>query len=148
MQTWQFYFLNLFTFYSAFAAYLGYVKTGKNKNPFGENVIFLPLGAFVWGDVLIFGIFWSLTSALMLFINNWNLFCLVYAIFWSVRSLGEVNYWMHQQFSHKVRNLPENLKFYKFFGNDSLWFVYQTIWQCIAIVSIVVSIYLTRIVFW
>lgn len=103
------------------------------------------LGIFVWGDAIVFGPFWILTSALVLFLQDWYLFLLVFSIFWSVRSFGEVIYWLNEQFAGKNRNPPHTLKFYKFFNNDSIWFIYQIYWQCILVVSLIASIYLSAL---
>ena len=97
-------------------------------------------GIFVWGDATVFGIFWFLASITTLLLNDWILFLLVFSVFWVVRSLGETIYWFNQQFSKVIQWPPEKLPFFKFFHNDSIWFVYQIVNQCITVVSIIVSI--------
>jgi len=50
-------------------------------------------------------------------------------------------YWLHQQFSTLERNPPKSLLGYRFFGNDSIWFVYQIFWQCVTVIAVIASIY-------
>ncbi len=145
MLLWQKYFLIIFALYSSFATAKGYLECKNEKNAFGESNLFVLLGAWVWGDVLVFGLFWLLISVAMLIKQDFVLFLLITSVFWTVRSFGEIDYWMNQQFSAIVRNPPEKLKFHSIFHNDSIWFIYQIIWQCIAVVSIIASIYFTKI---
>ncbi len=57
-----------------------------------------PFGAFVWEDLLIFSLFslGSLTATLL--VRDWRAGLLIYLVFWVVRHLGEVIYWLLQQF--------------------------------------------------
>lgn len=113
-------------------------RQGQTNQP---SPFFLPLGAFVWADAVVFGLFWLLVAGWCLLIGDWLLFFLIGAVFWSVRSLGEMIYWLNQQFSNIDRNPPEKFKFlFKFFPNDSVWFVYQIFWQCVLVISLVVSV--------
>ncbi|OGM09470.1 hypothetical protein A2159_00875 [Candidatus Woesebacteria bacterium RBG_13_34_9] len=118
----------------------------KNKrNVYGLTPYLLPWGIFVWGDAVIFGFFWFLISISCLILNNWILFLLIISVFWVVRSYGETIYWFNQQFSKINRNPPKILLFYKYFHNDSVWFIYQIIWQCVTAVSIITAIYLSHL---
>jgi len=146
MQIWQNYFLIFLLFYSLIAVFNGYNKCKEKKEAFEVTNLFIPLGAWVWGDVLVFGIFWFIVSATFLFIlKNWYLFLLVTSIYWTVRSFGEINYWLNQQFSVIKKNPPKNLLFHNIFYNDSIWFIYQTVWQCVAVLFIISSIYFSYI---
>lgn len=139
--------LYLLTIYSLSSAIKGYLECRKN-NAFKYSFFYYPLGAWVWGDAFIFGIFWFLVSIFFLFIQkNWNLFLLIVSVFWTVRSFGEISYWIQQQFSTINRNPPKNMFFYSLFKDDSIWFIYQIIWQCIAVVSIICTIYFTFVNF-
>ncbi len=120
----------------------GFFESAKKKNPFGETPFLSWAGVFVWGDAVIFGLFWFLSSLVCYFLKDWILFLLIISVFWVVRSLGETIYWLNQQFSAINRNPPEKLLGYRFFKNDSIWFVYQIFWQCITVVSIISTIYL------
>lgn len=123
----------------------GFFEVYKKDNAFGGgSVLLFLLGVFVWGDAVIIGAFWILTMTICLLLNDWNLFLLVISLFWIVRSVGEIAYWIGQQFSPIMRNPPKNLMGYRWFKNDSIWFVYQVFWQCVLVISITASIYLAN----
>jgi len=117
------------------------------KNSFGETPFLLLMGIFVWGDAVVLGLFWLLVAGICLILKDVILFLLIMAVFWGVRSLGEVIYWINQQFSTIIRNPPERLFGYKFLKNDSIWFIYQLYWQCVLVVSIVATIYMANLWF-
>lgn len=124
-------------------AFIGFLMGWRNKkNPFGLCNIFNPLGAFVWIDAIVFGLFFSLISAVCLLLNQWIIFLLVISTFWTIRSLGEVLYWFLEQFGTKHRNPPHTLWPYKWFKGEEVWIVMQIFWQCIAVIGIVTSLYL------
>jgi len=108
---------------------------------------FTLFGAFVWADMVIFGIFWAMASAVLLLINNWILFPVTLSVFWTVRSLGEVNYWFNQQFSTIVRySFKDNRWLMRIFNDDyTVWFVIQIIMQCVAVISLLFSIYFIKL---
>lgn len=115
------------------------------KNSYGKTHIFNLLGAFAWGDAVIFGLFWALVSLAVFWLNDWLLFLLFLAIFWLVRSFGETVYWFNQQFARADKNPSERFWFTKIFHNESVWFVHQVIWQCVLVVSIILSLYLAKL---
>ena len=118
----------------------------KNENKaFTETPWLLPWGAFVWGDAVVFGLFWFLISTASLLLKDWLLFWLVYSLFWVMRSLGETIYWLNQQFAVEKRDAPEKYWIYKIFKNESVWFVMQISWQCATVVSLVAAIYLASL---
>lgn len=127
---------------SLFAFIKGCYQVFKKGNPFGEPFILFWLGIFVWGDAVVLGFFWTSVSVTCLLVQNWIMFWLTVSVFWIVRSLGEVIYWINQQFSTIVRNPPQTLIGYHWFKNDSIWFVYQIIWQCILVIAIIATILL------
>lgn len=145
MNLWQqklilvFFLINLFVFLK------GFYESKYKKNAFGLTRPLLLLGIFAWGDAVIFGLFWIITSIVTLVLKDWYLFLLVISIFWVVRSLGETIYWFNQQFSPINRNPPQNLPWHSIFHNDSVWFIHQIIWQCTTVISIISSIYLTKL---
>ena len=145
MENWQKIVIFLYFFLNVITVIRGYRECKDRKNAFGESPLLFFLGMFVWGDAVIFGLFWASISLVTFFLNDWILFLLTISLFWLVRSLGETNYWINQQFSTIVRNPPEKLRFYTFFKNDSVWFVYQIIWQCVTVVSAIFTIYLLDI---
>jgi hypothetical protein len=115
------------------------------KNAFGLTPWLNFLGAFVWGDAVVFSLFWALVSLVTWWLNDWLLFWLIVSVFWAVRSWGETIYWLNQQFSTIERNPPKKHILYPIFHNDSVWFVHQIIWQCVTVISIVVSLYFGRL---
>lgn len=129
---------------AAYGSYRGYTECIK-KNAMGLSRGYWLYGAFVWADMLIFGIFWVLAGVISLIATDWTLFLLIIAVFWLVRSIGETIYWFNQQFSTIKRNPPERLLLYKLLKNDSVWFAYQIFWQCMTVICILLSIYLGKI---
>jgi len=123
----------------------GWYESVKKGNPYGKAVHLGWLGMFVWGDAIIFGPFWFLTSLVTLLLQDWILFCLIISIFWLIRSAAEAIYWLNEQFSTVRRNPPETLAGHRFLKNDSIWFIYQIYWQCIVVISVITTIYLTHI---
>lgn len=146
MNTLQTIIISLFGVISLSVTIRGTRELLINKNHFKDTRALFWLGIFVWGDAIIFGAFWFLASLICLLLQDWILFLLIVSIFWVVRSLGEIIYWLNQQFSPIIRNPPAKLIGYKLFNNDSIWFAYQIFWQCILVISIISSIYFTN--FW
>jgi len=136
-------FLFLITSLIAFIKGLNHVIKKNNSN--GETPYFVWLGIFVWGDGIIIGPFWFITSLLVYFLKDWYLFLLTVSVFWVVRSLGEVMYWLNQQFVKNNSNYYQKLTGYRFFKNDSILFIYQILWQCICVISIITSIYFANL---
>ena len=135
----------IFGLISLFVTVRGIFELLIKKNHFKEPRFLFWLGIFVWGDAVILGIFWFLTFLICFFLQDWILFLLIISIFWVVRSLGEIIYWINQQFSQINRNPPANLFGYKLFNNESIWYAYQVFWQCILVISAISSIYFTNI---
>lgn len=121
----------------------GFYETKYKRNAYGATIPLSILGMFVWGDAVVFGLFWMLSVIISLYLRDWYLFLLIVSVFWVVRSLGETLYWFNQQFSKVNRNPPKKLIGYSIFQNDSIWFAYQIVCQCIAIISIISTIYFT-----
>ena len=130
-------------------ALIGFVKSyyecAEHKNSYGLTYIFRIYGAFVWADLVVFGLFWTLISLLALIFNNWYLFLLSLSLFWLVRSIGETTYWFNQQFSPLNKNPINRFLMKKIFHNDSIWFVYQIFWQCMTVLFSLTTIYLTTL---
>lgn len=145
MKTWQTVIILSYGLLNFLVSIKGLHECKNKKNAFGLTYPLLPLGIFVWGDAVIYGLFWTLVSLTTYFLQDWLLFLLIIALFWVVRSLGETIYWFNQQFSTVIRQPAKKLPGYRFFHNDSIWFVYQIICQCITVVALVFSIYLTQL---
>lgn len=143
MTWWQTAIVGVFAFLATVCFVLGLRESRDRHNAYGLTNIFLPLGVIAWGDAVMFGPFWLSLAAGTFFLQDWLLFVLAYCVFWVVRSTGETMYWFNQQFSHKVYewNKPGNLHLHSVFRNDSIWFGYQVMWQCITVLSILASIY-------
>lgn len=141
MSAWQTGFLAGFAIINLLVSYKGFNESYKKRNAYGEVFILGPLGIFVWGDAVVFGIFWAGSAIASLILGDWILFLLIFSLFWVVRSFGETIYWFNQQFSTITRVEPKGRPLYKYFHNDSVWFVYQISQQCITVVSLVFSIY-------
>jgi len=104
----------------------------------GLNII----GAFVWGDAIVFGLFWVIISIIFIFFQSWLWFLIVVCVFWFIRSIGETIYWFLNQFIPLKHNQPENFFFYRLVRNDSVYFIAQIWWQCMATVFLALLIYL------
>jgi hypothetical protein len=117
------------------------LRIRRKDTIFGLTRSLFFIGSFVWGDAVVFSLFWLLVSILCFWLNNWYLFLLFHSVFWTVRAAGETLYWLNQQFSTLERNPPHTLIGFRFFRNDSIWFVYQIFWQCITVFGIIASIY-------
>ena len=147
MLGWQKIIVIIWGLFSLALSLKGFYESYDKKNVYGLTPYLSPWGIFVWGDAVIFGIFWTLVSVAVLILKDWILFLLIISVFWVVRSFGEAIYWLNQQFSTINRNPPEKLMFYKLFKNDSVWFIYQIFWQSITVVSLIFTIYFAKIWF-
>ena len=127
--------------FSAAVSSKGWYETTYKRNAFGLTSWLSLLGMFVWGDAALLGLFWVGITLATLFLDNWYFFLFSTSLFWSVRSLGEVQYWFNQQFSTLRRDPPETLTFYSLFNSEAIWFAYQVGWQCILVVSLLSALY-------
>ena len=141
MKLWQQTFIFIYAFFNLLVFLKGFYETKYKKNAYGLTRPLLFVGIFVWGDAVIFGLFWLLSSIVTLLLKDWYLFLLIISVFWVVRSLGETIYWFNQQFSSLNRNPVKNLPWNSIFHNDSVWFIHQIIWQCVTVISVIFSIY-------
>lgn len=145
MLLWQSVIITIYGFISLAGFVWGLRETKGKQNAFGSAGVFNLIGAFVWGDAIVFGLFWVFVSAATLFLKDWVLFLLFVSVFWTVRSFAEIQYWISEQFAQKHRNPPEEYRLlHKIFHNDSVWFVFQIFWQCVIIIGIIVSLFLGR----
>jgi hypothetical protein len=142
LENWQLTTLIITLIYSAIGFVLGLYYSIRKKKAFGLTPYFYPLGIFVWGDATIFGLFWIGVSIYSWFKSDWILFLLFISVFWLIRSLGETIYWFNQQFTSLDRNPPHTLPGFKLVNDDSIWFIYQIIAQCISVISLITTIYL------
>lgn len=130
-----------------FAGFLLGLKQCLRKNPYGLTPVFNIIGAFVWVDAVIFGLFWSVVCFITLLFGNWLLFLLMLSIFWLVRSIGETIYWFNEQFAATKRNPPATLWHSKIFPGTSAYVASQIFWQCMTVVTSITTLYLLGIWF-
>lgn len=126
-----------------YTAYRGFYESAVKKNPYGMPHWIQLYGAFVWGDAAIFGVFWFFAASLAYYLQDLILFFLTVSVFLLVRSIGETIYWFLQQFAIKKLDPPETLPFHKLFPGNAIWFVYQIYWQCVTVITLITTIYLT-----
>lgn len=120
-------------------------QTSKKGNVYRETYVFWIFGAFVMGDLVVFGLFWAAVSLVTFYLKDWLLFLLIYSSFWLVRSVGETIYWLLPQFTPVKRELPQKWWHYKIFKNDSVWFVNQIAFQCLTVVTLVTTVHLAKL---
>jgi len=145
MENWQRFVVVGYALVNLVVFVKGYYECKYRKNAHGLTPQLILLGVIAWGDAVVFGPFWIVTSLVSYSLDDWYLLLLAISVFWVVRSVGETNYWFNQQFSTINRNPPEKLPFHSVFHNDSIWFVHQIIWQCVTVVSVIFTIYLTKL---
>jgi hypothetical protein len=145
MENWQQFIVLVYALLNLGIFLKGYYECKFRKNAYGLTPYLNFLGVFVWGDAVVFCLFWIAASLITYLLKDWYLFLLIVSVFWVVRSLGETIYWFNEQFSTTNRNPPEKLLFHNIFHNDSVWFVYQIIWQCVTVISVVFTIYFSKL---
>ncbi len=145
MEQWQSFGLWGLMGLSAFLFWRSIYECKEREGTFRETPYLNLLGIIVWADGLIFAPFWFLVSGFCLWRGDFVLFLLITSVFWVVRSLGETIYWFNQQFSTINRNDPKRLFGYSIVKNDAIWFLYQILWQCISVISVVTTIYLSHL---
>ena len=145
MEWWQSLIILAYGILALVGCIRSFYECKSRKNTFGHTYINRLFGAFVWADMVIFGLFWSLVALISYFLQDWILFLLTISLFWLIRSVGETIYWFNQQFSTINRNPVSHFKYAKkIFHNDSIWFVYQIFWQCMTVVATIASLYLAN----
>lgn len=145
MNTEHHIFILIYGLINLIAAIYGFYQCKYRKNAFGNTRYLYPLGVFVWGDAVIIGAFWALSSFIAILLNDLILFLLLASTFWLVRSLGETLYWIAQQFSSLPKNPPKRLLAHSVFHNDSVWFIYQICWQCLTVITLITTVYLVHL---
>lgn len=98
--------------------------------------------AFLCGGTVLLGLFWAILCAVALMLQNTQLMLITYAVFWMVRSSGEIIYWFLQQFASNKKDPPHTLIGQAIFPGESIWFAYQVFWQIILVISSVSLLYL------
>lgn len=145
MLPWQTLVITLFLVINSVVFIKSFIESHQKTNAYNPTPFLSPFGIFVWGDGLIFGPFWLAASVITLALNDWLLFLFTLSVFWLVRSFGETIYWLNEQFAHTKRNNPKNLFGYNLVKNDSIYFIYQIIYQGISVITIITSLYLGKL---
>jgi len=135
------YLLFFWVFYSIAAILAGWHFAVRKNLSFYPSRYFLLLGAFVWIDAVILGIFWLITALIFLIIEDWRLWMITVSSFWLIRSLGEIHYWLLQQFAAKPLDDPHKYWMSQYFRGKAVWIYYQVTWQVMAVTSLVSLIY-------
>lgn len=137
------YFIYLFIIINLILLPISFMKCAKGKADDKMKYLFF-LGIFAWGDGLIFPLFWIVLSFIYIFNQNLYLLLTFVSAFWLIRSLGETIYWFNEQFASIHINKAENLTGYKLVKDNSIYFIYQIIWQIVSVFSLVALIYFSR----
>ena len=131
--------------YSLYGFYAAYNQISKKGNTNGLTPWLWPMGSFVWADAIVLAPFWIICSIFLIGFKDPILVLLTYSVFWFIRCLGEMIYWINQQFSSIIREPADSLPMSSFFKNESIWFVRQVIAQIGAVISFVVTLYLFKL---
>ena len=148
MQDWQQLVIIGYILLGLLGTYIGYRKSRFEKDYYRSFVgIFAIYGAFVWADIILFGIFWAIFGLVAIILKSWIFFLLSLSLFWLVRGLGETIYWFNQQFSTFDPTLIHKRGIFKIFDNDKYTsrFMMQVFSQCITVASALATIYLIKI---
>jgi hypothetical protein len=143
-------FLILFLIINLIISIYSFYKCRHQAHTYGVTWWLYPLGIFVWGDGIIIGLFWAIAGLTSLFLQDFNLFLLIFSTFWLIRSLGETIFWLNQQFTTTNQYPPEQLLGHKIFRGkrneeyDAIYFVNQVFMQIINVISLITTIYLTH----
>lgn len=123
--------INLIVFFIA-------VKKSKNNQFYSDVSLLLPLGIFVWGDALILAPFWVISSVIFYFLSPVNILR-YFLLFYAVRSMYEVVYWISSQMAGKTYNPPLFRQFTWLKPNDAA-ILYQLMNMCQMILAVAVFI--------
>jgi hypothetical protein len=145
LHLWQAGFMGIYWLLALACFGMGVYQSVVRRNSYGYTPWFYFMGSFVWGDALIYGLFWTLTTPVVYFYSSWYLFWVLISVFWVVRGFGETIFWFNQQFSTIQRYPAQALPGYRFFKNDSIWFVYQIVAQCVTVVAIISAIFFSAL---
>lgn len=102
------------------------------------NWIF-PIGAYVWDDALPISVFWTISSILLFFLNDLKSTLILVLIFFLFRFLGEMFYWLLQQF-HSDNFRPNDFGL-KNLPNQNIYIIYQ-VWNMCQTVLVAFFLYL------
>lgn len=137
---WRIFLITLAAF-NVFAFFYSLWQCAFKNNPFGRCHLAI-FGSFVWGDAVVFSLFWvGLCVVTLSVVPDVNFFLFCASVFFIIRGLGETIYWLNQQFSKVDRNPPKNFWMERIFPGESVWFAYQIIWQVVTAVALIAAVY-------
>ncbi len=144
MSYWQSIFISLFGIIAFLTFIQSLFKCQTHEGRVGKPYRICELyGSFVWADHVVFGLFWTVMAFVALLLQDWIFFLLTISLFWFIRSIGETVYWILQQFLPRKGNEPEKYWINKIVTGEGVWFIHQIIWQCVSVITLLTSIYLT-----
>lgn len=113
----------------------------------GHSWLFFPLGIFVWGDAIVFGLFLTLVSLFLWNKNNLTYTGLLISAYALIRSFIEALYGLNAQFSTIYR--PWEQEWLELARNINLsplelYMLDQIVATCITITSLLVFIYFLK----
>jgi hypothetical protein len=115
------------------------LQKGKRKQFYSDTPFLFLFGIFIWGDALILSPFWMASSLLFHLLSLINI-CRYWLLFFAVRSMFEVIYWINHQVAHRDYKPPlfRNVKWLA--ANDSA-ILYQVMNMCLMIFSLALLLF-------
>jgi len=109
-------------------------------------VLTLLNGTFILGDAISFSLFFFALSLVLIYKNDFRYTLLVFLIFWTVRSSGEVVYWLNYQFaSTQPHPFVNQLEFFTGpITEKSVYTIYQAANQAILAVWLILLFVLVK----
>jgi hypothetical protein len=107
----------------------------KSGSFYGDTPQWFWLGVYVWGDGLVLGPFWAL-SALVWHLLPLEIVLSWVLIFFAVRSIYEVIFWMLHQYAKKDYR-PPFLRKVAWLDSESVAIIYQVFHTCVAVLCLV-----------
>lgn len=96
-------------------------------------------GAFVWIDLFIFSLLWTVIGLILLKLKRPIYFLLFFSCFWFIRSLGETFYWFLQQFHPETIPWEQYFQRVGFLSNlkdNEFWVFNQIVHQSISVLAL------------
>lgn len=108
------------------------LKNCRREKFYQDTFLLFPLGIYVWGDALVLGPFWLAVAVSGFFVPLIWLGRLT-LLFFALRSLYEVIYWINHQVSARSYRPPLG-RHLKWLGANEAAIVYQVAHTCLAAV--------------
>lgn len=114
------------------------IQSFKQKKFYQKTPYLFPLGVFVWGDGLVVLPFWA-TVCLLAAVISAHILIVSALIFWIIRAVVEIQYWLHVQFDLSDRETGKHERLYRLCSAEP-WFVFQVAWQMILVTLVIISL--------